>query len=85
MVRTFRKNPIVVNAVQFLDHHSVKAICDMKGDGKGILHTIDGLRIHTAEGVSTAKRGDWVVMGVEGELYPVREDIFKKTYVEIGA
>lgn len=43
---------------------------------------IDGteLRIRTLEGVMTAKDGDVLVKGVDGELYAIRRDIFDKTY-----
>ena len=36
--------------------------------------------IHTIEGPLTAKPGDWIITGVEGEKWPVKKDIFEKTY-----
>lgn len=36
--------------------------------------------IHTLEGVVVARRGDYVVTGVQGERYPCRRDIFEATY-----
>ncbi|MFT8928477.1 MAG: hypothetical protein ABF969_03985 [Sporolactobacillus sp.] len=36
--------------------------------------------IHTLEGEMKASPGDWIVTGVNGEQYPVKPDIFKKTY-----
>ena len=36
--------------------------------------------IGTLEGVMHAGPGDWIVRGVRGELYPVRDDIFEATY-----
>jgi hypothetical protein len=36
--------------------------------------------IRTLEGVLTASLGEWIVRGVEGEIYPVKPDIFAKTY-----
>lgn len=38
------------------------------------------LIIKTLEGDMTASKGDWIVTGVDGEQYPVKPDIFKKTY-----
>ena len=38
------------------------------------------LTIHTLEGVMRASVGDYVIKGVNGELYPCKPDIFKKTY-----
>ncbi|WP_346893545.1 hypothetical protein [Clostridium sp. UBA871] len=36
--------------------------------------------IHTLEGDMKAEVGDWIIKGVNGELYPCKPDIFKKTY-----
>lgn len=36
--------------------------------------------IATLEGVMTAKPGDWVIKGVQGEFYPCKPDIFAETY-----
>lgn len=38
------------------------------------------LIIKTLEGDMVASKGDWIVTGVDGEQYPVKPDIFKKTY-----
>lgn len=38
------------------------------------------VKIETLEGIMTASPGDWIVKGVHGEKYPVKPDIFEKTY-----
>lgn len=38
------------------------------------------LAIDTLEGTMTASAGDFVIRGVQGELYPCRADIFEATY-----
>ena len=38
------------------------------------------LIIETLEGDMIASKGDWIVTGADGEQYPVKPDIFKKTY-----
>ena len=38
------------------------------------------LIIKTLEGDMIASKGDWIVTGGDGEQYPVKPDIFKKTY-----
>lgn len=38
------------------------------------------LRIRTLEGMMTAQDGDVLVKGVDGELYAIKWEIFKKTY-----
>ena len=36
--------------------------------------------IHTLEGDMKGGVGDWLITGVNGELYPCKDDIFQKTY-----
>ena len=39
--------------------------------------------ISTLEGDMIASPGDWIITGVNGEQYPCKPDIFKKTYEEV--
>ena len=39
--------------------------------------------IETLEGVMHASPGDWIITGVNGEKYPCKPDIFKKTYESV--
>ena len=36
--------------------------------------------IKTLEGVMIARAGDYIIRGVNGEIYPCKADIFEKTY-----
>lgn len=36
--------------------------------------------IETLEGEEHASAGDWIMIGIEGEMYPIRREIFEKTY-----
>ena len=38
------------------------------------------LLVPTLEGVMRANIGDWLIRGVQGEVYPCRPDIFEATY-----
>jgi len=38
------------------------------------------VRIHTLEGVVVANKSDYIIKGLEGEFYPCKPDIFKKSY-----
>lgn len=39
-----------------------------------------GVKVDTLEGIMYGRPGDFVVRGIEGEVYPVKRDIFLKTY-----
>jgi hypothetical protein len=40
----------------------------------------DAGQIQTLEGVMSFESGDWIITGVEGEKYPCKDGIFRKTY-----
>jgi hypothetical protein len=49
----------------------------------GTCHSTNGTDpfiIKTLEGEMTVSPGDWIIQGVNGELYPCKPDIFEKTY-----
>lgn len=39
--------------------------------------------IETLEGTHRAERGDWIIRGVKGELYPCKNDVFNMSYEEV--
>lgn len=79
----FRKRPVEIEAMQLLPSNegNVASWC-----GSAIEHVrgeMPTLSITTLEGVMLASMGDWIVKGVKGEFYPVREDIFYATYEKV--
>lgn len=53
----------------------------------GVVNTIDGPEpedmipmIKTVYGLAEISDGDWVATGVNGEHWPIADDVFKKTY-----
>lgn len=75
----YRKRPIEIEAFQYGPDdypHWFRAAID-RGDV-----TLDLLfcEIKTLEGSIRCDAGGYVIQGVNGELYPCREDIFLKTY-----
>lgn len=43
----------------------------------------DRLVINTLEGQHTVSWGDYIIQGVQGELYPCKPDIFEATYERV--
>lgn len=41
------------------------------------------MEIETLEGVMKADKGDWIIKGVKGELYPCKPDVFAMTYEKV--
>ena len=89
----FRKNPVVIDAVQWTGEN-LREVVDFCGglhasarklDWEAFVELVknDGLKIFTLEGPLRASSGDWVIRGIHGENYPVKNDIFLQTYEEI--
>ncbi|MDP3945129.1 MAG: hypothetical protein Q8Q51_04470 [Lutibacter sp.] len=41
---------------------------------------MESFEVETLEGVMKGKAGDWLMVGITGELYVCDNDIFKKSY-----
>lgn len=84
MMARYRKKPVVIRAVQYLDTaESQKGIVALSRDGttgRTLTFKVGELAIKTLEGTMVANVGDWVIRGVAGELYPCKPDIFVLTY-----
>lgn len=75
MKATYRKRPVVVEAVQYTGTN-LKEVARFVGCD----FDEDSLTIRTKEGHMHVSTGDFVVKGVHGEFYPVKPDIFIATY-----
>jgi hypothetical protein len=42
------------------------------------------ITIPTLEGDETARHGDWIARGIHGEFWPIKPDIFRKTYERVS-
>ena len=40
----------------------------------------EDFEVHTLEGIMKGKKGDWLFVGVSGEMYPCDNKIFELTY-----
>jgi hypothetical protein len=49
-------------------------------NGVGFVPPLGQLEIPTLEGLMIASAGDWIIRGVQGEFYPIKDSIFRETY-----
>lgn len=82
MIKKYIKHPIPVEAIQWTGENA-KEVSDFIGKHTGEIRA-GSLYIKTLEGDMLAPIGSYIIKGVEGEFYPCREDIFNKTYEEVG-
>ena len=81
--RKYKKKPVVIEAFQWYGEEvqgfEVSTI-ELNNYGLLKFEPIKHLMIPTLEGVMLANIGDWIITGVEGEVYPCKASIFEKTY-----
>lgn len=76
----YRKKPVTVHAIQWDGQWITTSYINCS------FSTVDGsdsLFIETLEGTMEAKVGDWIIMGVAGEYYPCKSEIFEQTYEKV--
>jgi hypothetical protein len=86
MPERFRKRPVVVEAMQW-DGVSKGTVRNFVGPQVDLTFGYDDrawMNIQTLEGPMTARAGDWIIKGVQGEFYPCKPDIFEATYEPVG-
>lgn len=87
----FRKKPVVIEAITFDDlvqyglNHGSNVVNGMPWSfdyaGHPITHENDDCYlVPTPEGTMRFNRGDMLITGVKGEIYPCKADIFAATY-----
>jgi hypothetical protein len=91
----YRKKPVAIEAITFdelVEHGKAQGVpCynDMPWSfdykGQHITHENDDCYlIPTLEGVMKFQRGEMLITGVKGEIYPCKADIFAATYEAIN-
>ena len=88
----YRKKPVVIEAfllgVDYMPDWFADAVTTnevvLHGSSSGFYHVADtSADIHTLEGWMHANYGDYIIRGVNGEIYPCKPDIFEKTYERV--
>lgn len=74
----YRKKPVVIEAFKF----TVDEVPQWWRDRQDIRIEVDTCTaiIPTLEGDMRASRGDWIIKGIKGEIYPCKPDIFEATH-----
>lgn len=84
----YRKKPVVIEAWQWDGSlnalvHAPKWVRDaVDNDWSGPRNTTSEQRhfINTLEGKMFISKGDYIIQGVQGEVYPCKPDIFETCY-----
>lgn len=82
----YKKLPVEIEAVQMPSANGDFTLAPLwlaeARDQMRVFHeTDDEFVVETLEGAMRGQAGDYIIKGVEGELYPCARHIFEKTYV----
>ena len=78
----FRKKPVVIEAIfndgtdEFFEE--LEEFCPV-----AIVRANRVVSVPTLEGIVDGRVGWWIVKGVMGECWPVRDDVFQQTYERV--
>ena len=84
----YRKKPVVIEAFRWTGGHEqieepnwiIEAIKNGTVWFNHVGTEYVNMVIKTLEGDHIASRGNYIIKGVQGELYPCKPDIFEQTY-----
>ena len=88
----YRKKPVVIEAFRWTGDATQTEDPEWIADAikKEIIwfnnlgtHEVN-MEIATLEGVMRANKGDYIIKGVNGEIYPCKPNIFEATYERVG-
>lgn len=82
VVNTYISIPKIKQAIQF-NGVNIDLIREFTGAKSSAFHRKNNkFYINTLEGLMLVEVGDYVVRGIVGEFYAVRQDVFEQTYKE---
>lgn len=98
MIKTYRKKPVEIQAVEF--KYSAEGIVELTSfcgpelrdygkhrhpDAKGWaeIGTLEDGSPETGQAKHIAIEGDFIIRGIQGEFYPCKPKIFYETYEEV--
>lgn len=86
MLKNYVKKPITIQAIQWNgNYNDLKGIfpienaiepTEIKRNGKIVISTL--------EGKMTGNHGDYLIIGIKGEVYPCKKEIFEESYEEVN-
>lgn len=86
----FKKKPIIIEAVQVTKEMRNEgrpfpdwALPYLRHGKTGKIENSGWIEVITLEGDMNVSDNDWLICGINGEVYPCKPDIFEKTYEKV--
>lgn len=75
----YRKKPIVIEAFQW-NGQPPRAWPKWAKDHLGLRYENTNIQVDTHQGTVRANKGDWIILQIDGEVYPCTDELFQKSY-----
>lgn len=82
MLKKYISKPTVKEAYLLTEENAIDVMSWCDECAPFLAENETGIIIPTLEGNHLANWGDYVVKGIHGEFYPVKPDVFRKSYDE---
>lgn len=85
-LKRYKKRPLTVEAIQHDGSEEALEVIMRMSENIKVVPRADGtlaIEIPTRWGVKIAEKNDWIVRGVQDELYPFKPNIFDALYEEM--
>jgi hypothetical protein len=79
----YRKKPVIIEAFRYYIDFIPDWFMDKVTSNQIIMHPTH-CEINTLEGLMRGEKGDYIIKGVQGEIYPCKPDIFEMTYEQVN-
>lgn len=81
-IKSYTKRPVTIQALLFDGDNFGQ--CEQFIGKENYDSTLKYPNIKTLEGTMEVSKGDYIIKGIEGEFYPCKPEIFKKSYSPAG-
>lgn len=91
---SYRKRPVIIRALRWTGDNIAEVIVFMRPQEPIYVNNLSHMKftnaddvvgIETLEGIVVAAKGDWIIRGTAGELYPCKPEIFEDVYEPVEA
>ncbi|MDO8183248.1 hypothetical protein [Lactiplantibacillus plantarum] len=86
-MKFYRKQPIEAEqfdgSEEMIDKYHVRCDTEYMLSDDPLEYSTVPYQMETLEGFLNINAGDWIATGIDGEHWPIADDVFKKTYAEL--
>lgn len=87
MIKVYLKQPFQAEqfdgSEEMIDKYHVRCDAEYMLSDDQLEYSTAPYQMETLEGFLNINAGDWIATGIDGEHWPIADDVFKQTYAEL--